>query len=133
MPGFRASMLSPRWLGGGELTSIDFPGAIETAVGRFSDNGGINPRGDIVSDYCDAAPCPAQPGDVTGNVHGFLLSRGGQEEQDSEFTPFDFPGTLGTAAFGINARGDIVGPYVDTSGNVHGYLRSREERDEDQR
>lgn len=34
MPGFCASMLSPRWLGGGELTSIGFPGAIETAVGR---------------------------------------------------------------------------------------------------
>ncbi len=95
----------------GEFTTIDFSGAI--AIGL--DNGGINPRGDIVGRYCDAAPC-------TGDTHGFLLSRG-------EFTTIDFPGARSTSAFGINARGDIVGGY---NLGAHGFLLSRRERDEDE-
>jgi hypothetical protein len=98
---------------GGQFTTIDVLGlgAVETAPGPFSDGGGINPRGDIVSDYCDAAPCSLS----SGNVHGFLLSRG-------EFIKIDFPGAVSTIAFGINPRGDIVGPYLDRGGKVHGYL-----------
>jgi len=35
-----------------------------------------------------------------------------------------FTGASGTAAYAINARGDIVGPYVDGSHKAHGFLRS---------
>lgn len=104
----------------GEFTSIDFPGAFETEPGELTGNGGINPRGDIVGGYCDAAPCRVD----NGSVHGFLLSEG-------EFTSIDFPGATWTAAFGINARGDIAGAYTDISGQVHGFLLNRRERDED--
>jgi hypothetical protein len=32
---------------------------------------------------------------------------------------------VGTAALGINARGDIAGVYVDASGKNRGFLLSR--------
>jgi uncharacterized membrane protein len=42
-------------LSDGGFTSIDFPGAVNTG----GDAGGINPRGDIVSSYCDTpGACP---------------------------------------------------------------------------
>ncbi len=107
-------------LSDGEFTTIDFPGAFETPFHGEAQNGGINARGDIVSFYCDAAPCRAD----NGTDHGFLLSRG-------EFTSIDFPDATWIAAFGINPGGDIVGVYVDTGGNVHGFLLRRRERDED--
>jgi hypothetical protein len=47
-------------LSGGEMTSIDVPGSVATAVG------GINSRGDIVGVYFDAA----------GGAHGFLRQPG---------------------------------------------------------
>jgi uncharacterized membrane protein len=49
-----------------------------------------------------------------------LLSRGLSAGQ--HFTTIDFPGASGTSAFGINARGDIVGDY---NGDQHGYLLSK--------
>jgi uncharacterized membrane protein len=50
-----------------------------------------------------------------------LLSMGLSAEQ--RFTTIDFPGTSGAAAFGINARGDIVGNYGP--GDAHGFLLSK--------
>jgi uncharacterized membrane protein len=38
------------------------------------------------------------------------------------FTTIDVPYAASTAGGGINARGDIVGSYVDVSGRSHGYL-----------
>jgi hypothetical protein len=35
------------------------------------------------------------------------------------FTSIDFPGAIGTLAYGINSRGDIVGWYFDATG-AHG-------------
>jgi len=99
------------------FTSIDFPGAFETATGVFGSVGGINPRGDVTGLYCSAPPCLIN---AAGHLHGFAL-RGG------EFTSFDFPGSvIATTATGINTRGDIVGAYRaygDPSGKTHGYLR----------
>jgi probable HAF family extracellular repeat protein len=46
------------------------------------------------------------------------LLRGGQ------YTSLDFPNALTTAAFGINASGQIVGYYIDTSSALHGFLLS---------
>jgi len=102
--------------GNERFTSIDFPGAFETASGVFGAVGGINPRGDVVGLYCSAPPCLIS---TVGHFHGFVLSGG-------EFTSFDFPGASATTATGINPRGDILGAYRDPrgpSGNVHSYLR----------
>ena len=105
----------------GEFTSIDFPGAFDTAP--FVPTG-INASGDIVSHYCEAVPCTVTS---NGNIHAFLLNGG-------EFTSFDFPDSFVTVAFGINARGDIVGAYKDRPTTTctispvcsqgHGFLRT---------
>lgn len=42
---------------------------------------------------------------VMGEFHAYLRTK------DGEFTKIDFPGAVATKAFGINARGDIVGTY----------------------
>jgi uncharacterized membrane protein len=100
------------------FTSIDFPHAVST--GALSGTGGINSRGDIVSEYC-SAPCPNPSAQ-----HGFLRStRGG-------FASIDFPHAVRTIALGINTRGDIVGLYDDTNNITHGFLLSQYERDGDE-
>jgi hypothetical protein len=108
----------------GGFTSIDFPGAVETAPGGVPSAPivRINPRGDIVGSYCESEPCSfPQP------VHGFLLSRDENGKGD-KFTSIDFPGAIWTAAAGINARGDIVGTYRDESGTTQGFLLDRGEQ-----
>jgi uncharacterized membrane protein len=94
----------------GEATSVDEPGSPPITL----DNGGLNPRGDIVGTYCDASPCAI----VATGTHGFLLTPKG------DFATIDVPGALATGAAGINARGDIVGLYYDASGKNHGFLLS---------
>jgi hypothetical protein len=136
----------------GSFTSLDFPGASETdafkispngtVVGGFTlpggpeqlfvfshdeftayalpngksvtlDNGGANNRGDIVGTYCNGGfPCLIAP---TG-THGFLLTK------RSDFVTTDYPGAVATASTGINARGDIVGGWVDELGVGRGFL-----------
>src|SRR5262249_44281618 len=105
-------------LSGGELSTIDFPGAADTFA--F----GINPRGDVVGTYC---PVHCDPVQIIGQ-HGFVL-RGG------EFSTIDFPGAQFTRPFAINSRGDIAGSYRDFSNRVHGFLLSKgedEEKDDDE-
>ena len=88
-------------------TTIDFPGAIDSAVGD------INNLGQMVGGY--------QLPD--GSRHGFLLSGG-------VFSTIDDPNaTFGSENHGINSFGRIVGPYNLNSleGNhafegVHGFL-----------
>jgi len=79
-------------------TSIDFPGAFNTAA--F----GLNDGGDIVGTYDNSS-------------HGFLLSQG-------VFTTIDFPGAIYSSAYGINNLGQIVGSYRDSNGVTHGFLYS---------
>jgi uncharacterized membrane protein len=43
-------------------------------------------------------------------------------ERTFDFTTIDVPGALSTSAQDINARGDIVGTYMDGSHHSHGYL-----------
>jgi len=76
------------------------PGATSTEAS------GINPEGQIVGNYTDAA----------GTVHGFLLSRG------TTFITIDVPGATSTEASGINPRGWIVGNYTDAAGSLHGFV-----------
>jgi len=74
----------------GVFEPIEVPGAIGTRA--F----GINPRGDIVGSFTDAA-----------GTHGYVLRKG-------VFTQIDYPGatTATTEAWGINARGDVIGRYT---------------------
>jgi uncharacterized membrane protein len=102
----------------GEFTTIDFPGAVQTFID--AGNAGLNSRGDIVGDYCDAAPCRFD----NGTGHGFLRSR------DGEFATIDVPGAVGTSAYGINARGDIVGPYMPDASHTVGFLLTEDGEDE---
>jgi hypothetical protein len=98
-------------LSNGSLTSIpDVPGAFDTAV---VEDGGLNKAGHIVSQYCSFKSCSL----FNGGIHGFLLSGG-------VYTTFDFPGAIGTTAFGLNSFDDIVGAYADSSGVFHGYRRT---------
>ena len=66
----------------------------------------MNPAGDIVGVYRNLA-----------GAHGFVL-------RDEGYIPIDFPGATATRAFGINARGDVVGSYV-AAGKTHGFLATR--------
>ena len=52
-----------------------------------------------------------------------LLGVAGQAKGDYIFTTIDVPGSTGTAAFGINASGQIVGSY-SSAGVLHGFLLS---------
>ena len=99
----------------GNFTSIDFPGATETAGEGFTQMGGLNNKADIASGYCNSSSnCGL---DSFGALHGFLLNNG-------SFTSLDVPGAAGTVAFGINDHGQIVGGYTDASLQIHGFLRT---------
>jgi len=39
----------------------------------------------------------------------------------------DFPGSKNTQARGINARGDVVGWYVESDDGIHGFLAKMRE------
>jgi hypothetical protein len=69
----------------------------------------LSATGDVVGFYGNP---PAE--------RGFLLSRGTFEE-------IDFPDATSTGAFGINARGDIVGLSFSAGGG-HGFLANRNGR-----
>jgi uncharacterized membrane protein len=78
-----------------EVVDVKLAGTLGTVV--F----GINPAGELVGAYLDAA----------NRIHGFLRKGG-------TITTIDVPGAASTTCRGINANGEIVG-RVDT----HGYLR----------
>ncbi len=64
------------------------------------------------------APPAARPG-----LTASLSERGeSQSEKTFGFTTIDVPNAVSTSAWGINARGDIVGSYIDGNGRSHGYL-----------
>ena len=52
--------------------------------------------------------------DTTG-THGYVINEG-------NFTSFDFPGAVGTAAWDINPSGAIVGAYTSADTLMHGFL-----------
>ena len=87
----------------GTFTQLDFPGAGDTYI--F----GVNNRGDIVGEW--------DTGVASTTGHGFVLSKG-------QFISFDVPfaGATITQANDINAKGSIVGEWLDASGGIHGFL-----------
>ncbi len=95
----------------GKFKKVDYPGALMTGYG------GINDEKEVTGTYFD----------FLGFQHGFLLKNG-------NFRSIDVPSAvqttgiiyelgpgLGTAAFGINSNGDVVGQYADASGASHGF------------
>ena len=53
---------------------------------------------------------------MTGRGEGYVI-------EDGLFTPFAVPGSISTAAWDVNPRGQIVGVYIDAANRVHGFLR----------
>ena len=86
----------------GSFAHLDYPDALDTYPY------GINSRGDIVGNWDT---------DQSTVGHGFVFSNG-------RIFSFDVPDAVadGTAADGINERGQIVGSYIDLDGNSHGFL-----------
>ncbi|GEM_PF-571664 len=78
------------------FTSIDYPGATNTAA--F----GVNDSGHTVGQYKDAE----------GNIHAFF-------HDGTSFTALDYPGAAGTVAFDLNNSDGVVGYYEDAEGNIH--------------
>ena len=74
-------------------------------------NNGATPHGDLLVGLWT---------DTAGNTHGYLL-----RPSDGEFTPFDYPNSIHTEAWGINASHEAVGLYLDQSSNYHGFVLSR--------
>jgi uncharacterized membrane protein len=103
---FATCMVSSGFAHDHGFTTIDVPGASSTQAL------GINPKGNIVGSYLDAA-----------GLHGFLLSKGA-------FTTIDVPGASSTQALGINPKGNVVGAYGNATG-THGFLLRRREGDDD--
>ena len=88
----------------GKYTTIDFPGALDSALRD------INSRGDITGEY-----------DNDGLVsHGFLLDGG-------KFTTVDFPGAANTYYLTINDSEEMAGTYdtAGTGGTSHGFVFQR--------
>jgi len=87
----------------GNFTQVDFPESGDTSVN------GINARGDFVGVWDTGLTSPI--------VHGFVFSKG-------QFISFDvrFAGATLTQANDINAKGSIVGEWLDASGGIHGFL-----------
>ena len=66
---------------------------------------------------------PTAPSVTRPALVGALSDRGeSQSGRTFEFTTIDVPNAVSTSAWGINARGDIVGAYVDGNAHSHGYL-----------
>jgi len=58
-----------------------------------------------------------------GRVGTPSFEKGESVDATFTYTTFDFPGAVSTVASGINARGDIVGTYIDAGGRRHGFAR----------
>jgi len=86
----------------GNFAQLDYPGALDTFPS------GISSRGEIVGNW-DA--------DQSTVGHGFWFYQG-------QIVSFDVPDAVpeGTAANGVNERGQIVGSYVGLDGKSHGFL-----------
>jgi hypothetical protein len=93
--GLRAVILPHEY----DYRKIDFPGAAQTQVFGFNDNG------TVVGDYTD----------TQGAVHGFVYRSG-------NYVSIDFPGSLETGFAGINNAEQMAGYYRGTDQRYHGIV-----------
>ena len=92
------------WAQTPHFTTLDYPGAVSTQAW------GINPSGDIIGYYVDAAKAS----------HGFLLSGG-------KYTSIDYPGAALTLVNGISPGGDLVGEFAANATDPHrGFVMSKD-------
>jgi len=96
---------------GRSLTRIDVPGALATLPL------GINDRGQVVGGYVEP-DAPVDPATGEAPVHGFIWNKG-------RIRTFDVRGSISTAPYEINNRGQIVGNFADARGVQHGFLLSK--------
>jgi len=88
---------------GSEFITVDWPGANFNYV-RGITSGGHLARGSFSTDKNLVF------------VHGFLY-------EDGALTQFDYPGSVTTATYGVNTRGDFVGRFNTDGGTLfHGYV-----------
>jgi len=136
------------WKDGGFIDmQINFPGAAGSGLFGVNARGDLSGvwvpdlNGNIEHGFVcpKSAPCYSYDASVPGtvltqgdgiNAHGqvagvscddnfvcnaFLLA-------GSTLSSFDFPGSTGTGAYGINSAGQIVGKYFLDDGSTHGFL-----------
>jgi probable HAF family extracellular repeat protein len=86
----------------GSFSHLDYPGALDSFPY------GINSSGEIAGNW---------DSDQSTVGHGFVFANG-------KIFSIDAPGAIqdGTAADGINDKGQVVGSYVGQDGNSHGFL-----------
>lgn len=97
----------------GKFQTVDYPGAFMTSCGGITDQ-------DLVSGtYID----------LKGFQHGFLWRQGHFHPLDVPFASqntqgvlYEFGPGLGTAAFGLNLFGSVVGQYADAIGTSRGWV-----------
>jgi hypothetical protein len=103
----------------GKFQTVDFPGALATALR------GINNLGDVSGTYSIV--------DLDADEFGFIIPRRGPEISFKLPDPsgtgivvhsFDLPGAVTTFAQGINNEGRIVGRYA-TAGVQHAFVSGR--------
>jgi probable HAF family extracellular repeat protein len=94
----------------GRLTVFDVPGARGTEAVK------INDRGQIAGSYSQDTPIVND----SARSRGYLMDRGGT------VVTIDVPGAeAGTAAGGLNNRGQVVGCFFDADGTRHGFIWER--------
>lgn len=95
---------------------ITFPMLALLVAGGCS---GRDSTGPMSSPVAPPATRPALVGSLSG-------PDGSASDRTFHFTTIDIRGAVATQAFGINARGDIVGEYVDGTSRSHGYVIRRD-------
>jgi hypothetical protein len=132
----------------GTFVNVDYPGHTSTVVQRILPDGTIlgcrhdtdtmmTMRGVVMSresneetDAFASMHNGATPDGklIVGFFRNMMTSRvEGYAIEDGEFTPFVVPGSIQTAAWDVNPRGEIAGVYTDLAGRVHGFVRDGDE------
>jgi len=127
----------------GALTRLDYPGRISTIAQRILPGGEVigcthdrdqmaSMRGAVLAG-ADLSELDVEASMNNGATPDLSLIAGLFTDMESmkgraymivdgEFTPFDYPDAIFTAAWDVNPSGAIVGVYQDAAGAAHGFL-----------
>jgi hypothetical protein len=123
----RYSKASARWRTWAGYAADRFPiVSIQLySVGKTSSVSNVDvtkpPMTTVASGRCTSAPAPVE---IAIGMNPTLATSAGIQTADGDYVSIDFPGATATRAFGINARGDVVGSYV-AAGQTFGFLARR--------